>query len=63
MDEELETGLVSLAVPVRDRSGKVVAAINVPAQAGRYTPGELKDRALPHLRQAASDIENYFVVQ
>jgi IclR family pca regulon transcriptional regulator len=29
VDQELELGLRSLAVPVRDRSGRVVAAINV----------------------------------
>ena len=63
VDEELEIGLISIAVPVRDRSGKVVAAINVPAQAGRYTSAQLKARTLPHLRKAAASIENYFVVQ
>ena len=63
VDEELETGLISIAVPVCDRAGNVVAAINVPAQAGRYTPDELKTHALPHLQKAAAEIENFFVVQ
>lgn len=63
VEEELELGLISIAVPVHDRAGKVVAAINVPAQAGRYTSAELKARTLPHLRKAAASIENYFAVQ
>ena len=63
VEEELELGLISIAVPVSDRAGKVVAAINVPAQAGRYTSAELKARTLPHLRKAAASIENYFAVQ
>ncbi len=63
VDEELEPGLLSIAVPVRDRSGRIVAAINVPAQSGRHTPESLQDRALPHLKRAAAAIENYFVVQ
>ncbi|MBO6718823.1 MAG: helix-turn-helix domain-containing protein [Rhizobiaceae bacterium] len=63
VDEELEIGLRSIAVPVRDRTGRIVAAINVPAQSSRYTVQELEARALPHLRKAAAAIENYFVVQ
>ena len=63
VDEELEIGLRSIAVPVRDRAGKVVAAINVPAQSQRYTVQELERRALPHLRKAAAAIEDFFVVQ
>lgn len=63
VDEELEIGLRSIAVPVRDRAGHIVAAINVPTQSARHTPRELEERALPHLRQAAAAIENFFVVQ
>jgi IclR family transcriptional regulator, pca regulon regulatory protein len=63
VDEELELGLLSLAVPIRDRTGRMVAAINVPAQSARYTPESFRERALPHLRAAAAGIENYFAVQ
>lgn len=63
VDEELEVGLRSIAVPIRDRAGKIVAAINVPAQTQRYTVEELEKRALPHLRKAAAAIEDFFVVQ
>jgi IclR family transcriptional regulator, pca regulon regulatory protein len=63
VDEELEMGLRSIAVPIRDRTGRIVGAINVPAQSSRYTVQELERRALPHLRKAAAAIENFFVVQ
>ena len=63
VDEELELGLLSIAVPVRDRAGRVVAAINVPAQAARYTPDMLKDRALAPLQKAALAIGDFFAVQ
>jgi IclR family pca regulon transcriptional regulator len=63
VDEELELGLMSIAVPIRDRSGRIVGAINVPAQAQRYTPEALKAAALPMLRKAAADIEAFFLVQ
>lgn len=43
VDSELEEGLRGAAAPVRDRSGKVVAAANVSVHAGRTTP-ELVER-------------------
>lgn len=63
VDEELEIGLRSIAVPVRDRAGRVAAAINVSTQSGRMSVGELEDRALPELKAAAGRIEDFFVVQ
>jgi IclR family transcriptional regulator, pca regulon regulatory protein len=63
VDEELEIGLRSIAVPIRDRGGRIVAAINVPAQSSRYTVQELERVALPRLEKAAAAIENFFVVQ
>lgn len=53
VDEELELGLRSLAVPVRSRSGKLVAAINTGVQAARTTPREMVERFLPVLREGA----------
>ncbi len=63
VDEELEIGLRSIAVPVRDRAGHVAAAINVSTQSGRMSVAELQDRALPELKAAATRIEDFFVVQ
>lgn len=63
IDEELELGLRSIAVPVRDRSGRIVAAINISTQSSRFTPAEMRAQILPPLREAAHAIENFFVVQ
>ena len=63
IDEELEIGLRSIAVPVRDRAGRVVAAINISTQSSRFSPDEMKALILPALRDAAGSIENYFAVQ
>ncbi|MEV5125562.1 IclR family transcriptional regulator C-terminal domain-containing protein [Streptomyces decoyicus] len=57
VDEELEEGLRSLAVPVRDRTGRVVSAVNVSTHAGRCTADEARETLLPALRTAASAIE------
>lgn len=57
VDEELEEGLRSLAVPVRDRTGRVVSAVNVSTHAGRCTADEARERLLPALRTAAAAIE------
>jgi len=52
-DQELEIGLRSIAVPVRNVVGTVVAAMNVSTQASRVSHRELIERALPVLRAAA----------
>jgi IclR family pca regulon transcriptional regulator len=63
VDEELEIGLRSIAVPVRDRAGRVVAALNVSTQASRFTPAEMERELLPPLLEAARRIEDYFVLE
>lgn len=56
VDQELELGLRSIAVPVRDSRGKVAAAINVSVQAGRVTTAEMQKRFVPVLHAAARDL-------
>ncbi|KUL46081.1 IclR family transcriptional regulator [Streptomyces sp. NRRL F-4489] len=56
VEQELEEGLRSLAVPVRDGHGRVVAAVNVALHAGRGTPEESRAALLPALREAAGRI-------
>ena len=63
VDEELEVGLRSIAVPVRDRAGRVVAALNISTQASRFSPAEMEREILPPLREAARQIEDYFVLE
>jgi len=57
VDEELEEGLRSIAVPVRDRTGRVVAALNVALHASRRSVRECEQLLLPGLRAAADRIE------
>ncbi|MFI8288100.1 IclR family transcriptional regulator C-terminal domain-containing protein [Streptomyces sp. NPDC085614] len=57
VDEELEQGLRSLAVPVRDRTGAVVAAVNVAMHSSRRTVEECLAEVLPELRDCADRIE------
>lgn len=54
VDEELEIGLRSLAVPLRDRSGKVIAAMNVGAVSARASAEQMISKFLPVLREAAN---------
>lgn len=52
VDQELEGGLRSLAVPVIER-GRVIAALNIGTQAARLSAEELELRCLPTLRRLA----------
>lgn len=52
-DEELELGLRSIAVPVRNYQNKVIAAMNVGVHAARVSSAELIHRFLPILREQA----------
>jgi len=54
--EELEEGLVSLAVPVLDRAGRCVAAMNISSQLNRTPPQHMIEQFLPKLRAAAAEI-------
>ncbi|MEU9626004.1 IclR family transcriptional regulator C-terminal domain-containing protein [Streptomyces luteogriseus] len=57
VDEELEEGLRSIAVPVRDRSGRVVAALNTAMHASRRTPKECVTDLVPELTATAARIQ------
>jgi IclR family pca regulon transcriptional regulator len=56
-DQELEEGLRSLAVPLRDQSGAVVAALNVSVHASRASMAILRRDFLPEALKAAAAIE------
>lgn len=57
-DGESEKGVRTVAVPIVDRNGEVVAAINLAGHASRVTMRELRRDHLPVLQQAATDISN-----
>ena len=56
VDEELERGLRSIAVPVVDRGGQAIAALNVSTHSTRTTRNEMRERFLPRLRAVAEQI-------
>jgi IclR family transcriptional regulator, pca regulon regulatory protein len=55
-DQEIEIGIRSIAVPVRNRQGTVVAGMNVLTQSFRMNARDMKTRVLPHLQSAALDL-------
>lgn len=57
VDQELELGLRSMAVPLHARSGEVVAAMNVAAPLERGSLEEIVAELLPPLREAAAALE------
>lgn len=57
VDQELEEGLRSVAAPVRDRDGEVVAAVNIPVHASRNSPASVRRDLLPHLLATVARIE------
>ena len=56
VDEELERGLRAIAVPIVDRSGQAVAALNLSTHSTRTTRNEMRERFLPSLRAVAAQI-------
>ena len=56
VDQELEVGLRSLAVPLKDSAGQVLAALNVGTHASRVSRQELESRFLPVLLEASREL-------
>jgi IclR family pca regulon transcriptional regulator len=56
VDQELEIGLRSIAVPVADAAGRVVAAINIGTQSSRVSVAEMESKFLPALQAAAHEL-------
>ena len=61
VDEELELGLRSIAMPIVTRAGVNVGAINLSAHAGRTTKADLHDRFLPRLAEVTTAISRTLV--
>jgi IclR family pca regulon transcriptional regulator len=57
-DQELEIGVRSVAAPVRDSSGEVIASVNVSTLAARVDLEELEGRVLPRLLEASAQISS-----
>lgn len=56
VDEELELGLRALAVPVMDRTGQALGAINLSTHSTRTTRNEMRERYLPELNRIAQQV-------
>jgi IclR family pca regulon transcriptional regulator len=56
IEEELEIGLRSIAVPVRGASGRVLAALNVGAHAARVSSRKMTEEFLPVLLEGAQEL-------
>lgn len=56
LDQELEVGLRSIAVPLRDARGSVVAAMNVSTHAARVSLETMRERFLPVLDDSARNL-------
>lgn len=61
VDEELERGLRSIAVPIVDRSGQAIAALNLSTHSTRTTRNEMRERFLPNLRRVAKQLSSSVV--
>jgi IclR family pca regulon transcriptional regulator len=57
VDQELEEGLRSIAAPIRDRAGTVVAAVNVSVHASRNSVESMRRDLLPPLLAATARID------
>jgi IclR family pca regulon transcriptional regulator len=55
-DQLMETSVRSIAVPVRNAAGSVVAGMNVIVQAGRVSLRDMRSLYLPQLQAAARDL-------
>ena len=56
VDEEIERGLRAIAVPVHDRCGQALAALNIAIHTSRATRSELRERLLPELQGIATQL-------
>jgi IclR family pca regulon transcriptional regulator len=54
VDGELDESICGLAVPVRDRNGATIAALNVSLPSGEFTQQQAVERFLGEVRVAAS---------
>jgi IclR family pca regulon transcriptional regulator len=58
VDQELEEGVRSLAAPILNASGNVMAAMNVSCHATRATVSRMREEFLPHLLATAAEVSD-----
>ena len=57
-DQELEGGLISLSAPIRNRQGRVIAAMNISGNAQRNSARQMVKAFLEPLQQAAQNVSD-----
>ena len=63
VNQELEEGLVSMSAPITNRSGQVVAALNISGQANRTSAKVMQETMLAPLLAAAQTISRLLAAQ
>jgi IclR family transcriptional regulator, pca regulon regulatory protein len=58
VDQELEGGLISLSAPIRNRQGRVIAAMNISGNAQRNSAKQMVKAFLEPLQQAAQTVSD-----
>lgn len=61
VNQELEVGLISLAIPVYKLDRELIGAINISTNALRVTPEDLEAKFLPILQKCADNIRKYYI--
>lgn len=61
VDQELELGVRSLSVPIRDAGQRVIAALNACCPSVRFTVKDMEQQLVPELLKAASRINQAFL--
>jgi IclR family transcriptional regulator, pca regulon regulatory protein len=63
VNQELEEGLVSIAAPITNRAGRMVAALNISGQANRTSAKAMQETMLPALLESAQTISRLLGTQ
>ena len=63
VDQEIENGVRTIAVPVHNPRGQVVAGVNVAAHASRVSLAELRGPFLTKLKECVAEIEADLVLR
>lgn len=56
VDQELEEGLISMSAPIRDRQGRIIAALNISGNAQRKNAKQMVKACLDPLQEAAQRV-------
>jgi len=61
VDQELEIDLRTIAIPIQNASGRVIAAMNISARASETSKKQMLDEFVPVMREAAANMRPLLV--